>query len=79
MTNTIVSSHSKEITIGFDAPFCVIGERINPTGRKLLAAEMAEGNYEQAAVEFLDALWAAQVGNRADEVAEMIRTGRYPE
>jgi lysozyme len=40
---------------------------------------MAEANYEQAAVEFLDSLWAAQVGNRADEVAEMIRTGRYPE
>ena len=47
MTNTIVSSHSKEITIGFNAPFCVIGERINPTGRKLLAAEMAEGDYSR--------------------------------
>ena len=47
MTNTIVSSHSKEITIGFDLPFCVIGERINPTGRKLLAAEMAEGDYSR--------------------------------
>ena len=38
MTRTIVSSERKEIVIGFDAPFCVIGERINPTGRKLLAA-----------------------------------------
>ena len=46
MTNTIISSHSKEITIGFNAPFCVIGERINPTGRKLLAAEMAAGDRE---------------------------------
>ena len=27
--------------------FCVIGERINPTGRKLLAAEMAEGDYSR--------------------------------
>lgn len=46
MTNTIVSSDKKEITIGFDQPFCVIGERINPTGRKKLAAEMKQGNFE---------------------------------
>ena len=37
----------KEIIIGFDAPFCVIGERINPTGRKLLAAEMAADDYSR--------------------------------
>ena len=47
MTRTVLSSASKEIIIGFDQPFCVIGERINPTGRKLLAAEMAEGNYSR--------------------------------
>ncbi|MBT3557273.1 MAG: methyltetrahydrofolate cobalamin methyltransferase [Rhodospirillales bacterium] len=47
MTETIVSSASKEIIIGFDHPFCLIGERINPTGRKLLAAEMAEGDYSR--------------------------------
>ena len=45
MTHTRVSSHSKEVVIGFDRPFCVIGERINPTGRKRLAAEMAAGDY----------------------------------
>ena len=41
MTNTVISSASKEVVIGFDQPFCVIGERINPTGRKALAAEAA--------------------------------------
>ncbi|MEX0343687.1 MAG: methyltetrahydrofolate cobalamin methyltransferase [Rhizobiaceae bacterium] len=46
MTRTVVASASKEIIIGFDQPFCVIGERINPTGRKKLAAEMNEGNFE---------------------------------
>ncbi len=47
MTETVISSATKEIIIGFDHPFCLIGERINPTGRKLLAAEMAEGDYSR--------------------------------
>jgi 5-methyltetrahydrofolate--homocysteine methyltransferase len=47
MTQTVLSSDKKEIIIGFDAPFCVIGERINPTGRKLLAAEMAADDYSR--------------------------------
>ena len=46
MTHTIVASEKREVVIGFDKPFCVIGERINPTGRKKLAAEMNEGNFE---------------------------------
>ena len=32
--------------IGFDRPFVIIGERINPTGRKKLAEEMKDGNFE---------------------------------
>jgi 5-methyltetrahydrofolate--homocysteine methyltransferase len=47
MIKTLISSHKQEITIGFDSPFCVIGERINSTGRKLLAAEMAAGDYSR--------------------------------
>ncbi len=47
MTITHISSHKQQIQIGFEKPFCIIGERINPTGRKLLAAEMAEGNYDR--------------------------------
>ncbi|MFZ1681141.1 MAG: methyltetrahydrofolate cobalamin methyltransferase, partial [Rhizobiaceae bacterium] len=46
MTRTIVASATREIVIGFDQPFCVIGERINPTGRKKLAAEMIAGNFD---------------------------------
>ena len=46
MTHTIVASATREIVIGFDQPFCVIGERINPTGRKKLAAEMEAGNFD---------------------------------
>jgi 5-methyltetrahydrofolate--homocysteine methyltransferase len=47
MTDTIISSASKEVVIGFDRPFVVIGERINPTGRKLLAEEMKNGDYSR--------------------------------
>jgi 5-methyltetrahydrofolate--homocysteine methyltransferase len=46
VTDTILSSASREVVIGFERPFVIIGERINPTGRKLLAAEMAAGNFE---------------------------------
>jgi 5-methyltetrahydrofolate--homocysteine methyltransferase len=45
VTDTVVSSASREVAIGFDRPFVIIGERINPTGRKKLAAEMAAGDF----------------------------------
>ncbi|MGD1924053.1 MAG: dihydropteroate synthase [Paracoccaceae bacterium] len=45
MTRTVVESKSKTVVIGFDEPFCVIGERINPTGRKKLAAELEQGDF----------------------------------
>ncbi|MEC9265469.1 MAG: methyltetrahydrofolate cobalamin methyltransferase [Pseudomonadota bacterium] len=46
MTQTVLESKTKTHIIGFDKPFTVIGERINPTGRKKLAAEMKEYNFE---------------------------------
>jgi 5-methyltetrahydrofolate--homocysteine methyltransferase len=45
MTDTVVTSPKKKVVIGFDQPFRIIGERINPTGRKKLAAEMAAGDF----------------------------------
>lgn len=53
MTRTIVSSATKEIAIGFDEPFVVIGERINPTGRKKLAEEMKAGDYSRVEADAL--------------------------
>ncbi|MEA5162219.1 MULTISPECIES: methyltetrahydrofolate cobalamin methyltransferase [Cereibacter] len=45
MTRTVLESKTKTVVIGFDEPFCVIGERINPTGRKKLAAELEAGDF----------------------------------
>ncbi len=47
MTDTMLSSASREVVIGFDRPFVMIGERINPTGRKLLAEEMKQGDFSR--------------------------------
>lgn len=43
---TILKSEKKEVKISFDSPFTIIGEKINPTGRKKLAAALKEGNYD---------------------------------
>jgi 5-methyltetrahydrofolate--homocysteine methyltransferase len=59
MTKTVISSPSKEISIGFGSPFVMIGERINPTGRKILAAEMKEGDYSRVEA---DAIAQVQAG-----------------
>ena len=47
MTITTISSATRVVKIGFDQPFVVIGERINPTGRKILATEMKAGDYSR--------------------------------
>jgi 5-methyltetrahydrofolate--homocysteine methyltransferase len=47
MTDTFVSSYGREVVIGFERPFVLIGERINPTGRKLLAEEMKNGDFSR--------------------------------
>ncbi len=53
MTRTVISSANKDVIIGFDQPFVVIGERINPTGRKLLAEEMKAGDYSRVEADAL--------------------------
>jgi len=45
--DTVLSSRSREVVVSFERPFVVIGERINPTGRKVLAAEMKEGKMDR--------------------------------
>ena len=53
MTHTVVSSATREVVIGFDRPFVMIGERINPTGRKLLAEEMKAGDFSRVEADAL--------------------------
>jgi len=45
--DTILSSRGREVVVSIDRPFVIIGERINPTGRKVLAAEMKEGKMDR--------------------------------
>jgi 5-methyltetrahydrofolate--homocysteine methyltransferase len=49
--DTVLSSKTKTITIGSDKPFCVIGERINPTSRKKFSEELREGNLDTVVVD----------------------------
>ena len=53
MTHTVIGSATREVVLGSDRPFVVIGERINPTGRKQLAAEMKAGDYSRVRADTL--------------------------
>ena len=57
--DTVLQSRSKTVTIGAEQPFCVIGERINPTGRKRFAEQLRGGDLSTAAS---DALAQVQAG-----------------
>jgi 5-methyltetrahydrofolate--homocysteine methyltransferase len=56
---TIFSSPTKTVIVGPERPFVIIGERINPTGRKRLAAEMAAWNFDRVVA---DAIAQVQAG-----------------
>jgi 5-methyltetrahydrofolate--homocysteine methyltransferase len=59
--DTVLRSRSRTVVIGSDKPFCIIGERINPTGRKAFAAELRGGDLSTAEADAL-----AQVAAGAD-------------
>jgi 5-methyltetrahydrofolate--homocysteine methyltransferase len=56
--DTVLRSRSSSVTIGAEQPFCVIGERINPTGRKKFAEELRAGDLSTVAVDALGQLHA---------------------
>ena len=59
--DTVIESRSRKVVIGAERPFCVIGERINPTGRKSFQAQLQAGDLSQ-----LEADVAEQVAGGAD-------------
>ncbi len=83
MTDTVVSSATREVVIGFERPFVVIGERINPTGRRLLAEEMKNGDYSrvesdaiaqvQAGAQILDVNAGIAMADEPTILAECVR------
>jgi 5-methyltetrahydrofolate--homocysteine methyltransferase len=44
--NTLIKSSKKEVILSYKTPFIIIGEKINPTGRKKLATALKEGQYD---------------------------------
>jgi 5-methyltetrahydrofolate--homocysteine methyltransferase len=76
MTDTVVSSAAREVIIGFERPFVVIGERINPTGRKVLAAEMSTGNFSRVEA---DAIAQVEAGAQMLDVNAGIPLANEPE
>src|SRR3954466_8930542 len=80
--DTVLSSKSKTVTIGSDKPFCVIGERINPTSRKKFSEELREGNLdtvvvdakgqEEAGADMLDVNAGIPLVDEAELLAKML-------
>jgi 5-methyltetrahydrofolate--homocysteine methyltransferase len=58
---TVLQSRSRTVTIGAGLPFCIIGERINPTGRKTFAEQLRGGDLSTVTADAL-----AQVSAGAD-------------
>jgi 5-methyltetrahydrofolate--homocysteine methyltransferase len=58
---TVLESSSKTVVIGPERPFCVIGERINPTGRKKFQAELQQGDLSRIEIDV-----AQQIAGGAD-------------
>ena len=81
--HTTLRSSSREVVIGPDQPFCIIGERINPTGRKTFAEQLRAGDLSQVVVDveeqvamgahMLDVNMGVPLADEADLLARAIR------
>jgi 5-methyltetrahydrofolate--homocysteine methyltransferase len=82
--DTVLQSRSSTVTIGAERPFCIIGERINPTGRKRFADELREGELTtvsvdavaqvQAGADMLDVNAGIPLVDEAELLKDMLRT-----
>jgi 5-methyltetrahydrofolate--homocysteine methyltransferase len=82
--DTVLRGKSKTVTIGAGQPFCIIGERINPTGRKKLAEELRNGDLStvevdtqaqvEAGADMLDINAGIPLVDEAELLAKMLQT-----
>jgi 5-methyltetrahydrofolate--homocysteine methyltransferase len=81
---TVLRSRTKTVTIGANRPFCIIGERINPTGRKKFAEELRGGDLStvthdavaqvEAGADMLDVNAGIPLVDEAELLASMLTT-----
>jgi 5-methyltetrahydrofolate--homocysteine methyltransferase len=81
---TVLESRSSTVTIGPEQPFCIIGERINPTGRKIFAEELRGGDLStvtkdaiaqtEAGADVLDVNAGIPLVDEAELLQKMLRT-----
>ena len=64
--DTVLESASGRVVIGAEQPFCVIGERINPTGRKKFAEELKGGDLSTVVLDTNAQIEAGADGYSAD-------------
>ena len=82
--DTVLRGRSATVTIGADKPFCIIGERINPTGRKKLAEELKGGDFStvvldtqtqvEAGADMLDVNAGIPLVDEAELLAPLLQT-----
>jgi 5-methyltetrahydrofolate--homocysteine methyltransferase len=81
---TVLQSRSSTVTIGPEQPFCIIGERINPTGRKAFAEQLRNGDLStvttdaiaqtEAGADMLDVNAGIPLVDEAELLQQMLRT-----
>ncbi len=81
--DTVLRSASKEVVIGSGRPFCVIGERINPTGRKVFSEQLRRGDLSRVEIDVaqqvaggamvLDVNMGAPLADEADLMVRAVR------
>ena len=81
--DTVLSSASKQVAIGPGQPFCIIGERINPTGRKTFQQELRAGDLSRVETDVaqqvaggamvLDVNMGAPLADEADLMTRAVR------
>ena len=81
--DTILASRTRELVIGAESPFCIIGERINPTGRKIFQEQLRRGDLSRIEIDVaqqvaggamvLDVNMGAPLADETDLMVKAIR------
>ena len=81
--DTVLASRTRELVIGAESPFCIIGERINPTGRKIFSEQLRRGDLSRIEIDVaqqvaggamvLDVNMGAPLADETDLMVKAIR------